>query len=371
MASGTIVYGGALDQQTWKAGLIAEAEVATVTNEFTGSEDNPRAAFALCERTGAKRGSTLTRTFTVLDPNELPKASAIVIGQEADVTLYTQSIVIRYFHLERAIENIVTEQDLVTHDQKQLRVSDMAQQWAYWFEKCRINHLVGNTLANATANVNEDYNLSMGNAVVAMDTAHIYRCRQANGTIPGTDAAVAAATDAILDTRAIDDLVTRASSRSILGYPIAPCDTPFGPLYVLLADPEGYQQIRENGTASDFYDIHKAAIQGGLDLSESSLSTGEGFIYNNTLVLRSDFCPRGITSSAEQANTRVCAFFGANAGAEMYGDGYDSADNKLGYDEFRVMRRLSLMSDTVTGFQRTIVNGVSWASIRVVHYTVS
>ena len=362
-----IGFGSSYNEQLYRPGIILESELATPLAAFRG-EDGSDCAFPVLERQGLGRGSNVKLRFSGVNHNTIPLINGQnVVGNEQNIsTEYEDSMELRYFGFSDAIENEVVEQNLVSWSRRSQKLSGIALLWAELWETWTINQLVGNTLVNT--GYTADYAGSGGNIVTAMDSQHTYWAPQSNGTATGSDANVAAQASAVLDTRVIDDLVTRASSRAFLTYPIAPCDTPFGKLYVLVCHPMGYQSIIENSSGSDLYDITRAAIQGGMDLSMSPLVNAEGFIYKKTLVIKSDFCPQGITGGAAQANTRVAAFFGARAGHWLFGEGYTDGEH-LGYKEHDVLRRTTMLTDTVAGFKRTIVNGLSWSSFRVVHYT--
>lgn len=359
----TTGYSSPLNLTRDRAGLILEAELSTPTSAFEGTSDTD--AFVYEDRAGATRGSTHQITFAGINRNEAPRgAFEPVIGNESTGAEYTDTINLRYLSLAGKVENFLLEQGLVNFSKKDQEVSRLARQWAYIRERSIINQLVGNTLVNTGYT---DYGFSGGNIVTAQDSNHIVYCPDSSGT-NASAAEVAADTTSVLDCGVVQDLITRAQSTAYTAWPIVPCDTPFGSLYVLICHPTGYTQLRSSAAGEEVYDLYKAAIQGGVDLSMSPLMTAEGFIYNKTLVLKSDFCPQGITASAAQANTRVAAFFGARAGHWVYGEGFTDGDH-LGYSEHTIHRRLSMLTDTVWGFKRTIVNGESWGAFRVVHYS--
>jgi len=356
-----IGYGNSLRETMYRAGVILEAERATPLSAFVGSGDGN--ALVLEERPGNKRGDTVKIRFAKANDTAPITSTATILGQEESTTYYEDSVNIRYFGYTGSVDNIPASQNNVSFNLKDGERSRIALQWAYNREKSIINQLVGNTLLNSDA----DYGRSGGNIVTAQDTNHLYWAPDSSGANT-TDALVAADDTAILTTRVIDDLVTRAVSSDYVEWPIAPAETPLGPLYVFVVHPTGYQQIRTNSAASDCYDLQRALLEAGLEPDDSPLFNGEGFIYNNTLVLRSDFCPQGITSAAAQANSRVGAFFGARAGHVVYGEGFTDG-NHLGWAEHVQLRRWSCLSDTIWGVKRTIVNDVSWGAFRVAHYS--
>ena len=73
-------------------------------------------------------------------------------------------------------------------------------------------------------------------------------------------------------------------------------------------------------------------------------------------------------SGAAQANTRVAVFLGANCCSCRFGESYTDGDH-IGYSEHAQHRRLSILTDSVLGYKRTVVDGESWAAVRVVHYS--
>lgn len=357
----TITYNSALVEKNYRQGLILESSLSTPTAELEGT--SPTSAFVVEDRESSGRGDNIELRFSAIDLTEKPKTIGDAsIGSEGDTVEYTDSVVMRYYKIDRFIDNLPVEQNLVSFPLKEEKIRSMSLFWAYWKERCLMNQLTGNTLVNSET----DYKLSGGNIVTAQDSSHILYCPDGSGTNT-TAAQVAADSTSVMTTRVIDDLVKRATAYDYVRFPIVPCDTPFGKYFMLLVGPDGFEQIKQNGAASDFYDLSKAAIQGGEDLMDSPLMTKEGFIYGKTLVLKTQFSPPGITSSAAQANTRMAAFFGARACNVIYGSGYTEGNN-LGYKEFEALRRLTMMSDTLQGFKRCIVNGQSWGAMSVVHY---
>ncbi len=363
----SIGYQDALNEKTYRAGVTLAAQLQTYLYNFveedeTG-ESSSTAGVVSINRTGTRRGDKLDVRFADINRDEEPKTRlSQVLGQESSTPRYTDTVQIRYLLFDGAVENEVADQQNVSFSLKKGEIERISRQWAYAWDKSWINQLCGNTVVNSVP----DYGLSGGNAVVAQDTSHqVY----APGTAAWTTAAqVAADTTAVMTTRVIQTMVSKITSPNYVQWPAAPCDTPFGQLFVCLVGEAGYQQIRNNGSASDFYDINKAAIQGGSDYRDNPIITGEGCIFENTLILKSVFMPKALASaSTYQANTRVAALFGARACHMMYGEGFAEGDH-LGWSEHQQHRRLSMIADTVYGLKRTIVNDQSWASSIATHY---
>lgn len=362
-----IGYASSHTEKMWRAGLVLQSKRATNVMTLADSETSvANSAFPILEKPGNGRGDTVELTFTRPNEDEDPKTvNDESLGMESGSSYFKDSLALRYFKYDGAVQNFATEQQLVSFDRKASEVERIACQWGYLWEKVILNQLSGNTVVNSKA----DYGLSGGNIVTAMDAPHIFRDLGTGGH--ATDQAVAGDTTAILTTDVIDELVMRSVSRTYVKWPLAKCKTPLGlDLYVFWVDPEGFKQIKENSSASDLYDLERAMIQGGMDPSKSALINGEGFVYNSTLVLRTDFLPQGINSGTGAAEplTRRCVFHGARSGHFLFGESFTDG-NHLGYSEHMIHRRLSLIADSVYGFKRTIVDGESWGSFAVTHYT--
>lgn len=354
--------GNALVEKTYRPGVILEAEMATNVMKLSGPEaEKSNYAFQIVDRPGNGRGDNIEIRFATINDSEWPTSSKVdPLGQESSTRYLTDSVSMLYQKLTGGVDNVMEGQEEVSFDLVDGENSRIALQWGYVFENWVMNQITGNTVANTTA---ADYAACGCQAVTAMDANHTYYCGSGNTT----DALVAADANAVPTTQTINDLVYKATTKKFVKWPLVPAKTPFGDLYIFLVDGYGYKSIRENGTESDFYDLAKAEIQGGLDIMTSPLITGEGFIYDKTLVLKTNFAPKGITSSAAQDNTRVASFLGARAGHWMFGSQYTNG-NHLGYSTFTVHRRLSIVVDTIAGFKRTIVDGESYGAWRVVHY---
>jgi len=357
-----IAPGNALVERTFQPGVILEAEMATNVMKLSGPESEKAPyAFQIVDRPGNGRGDTVEIRFATINDGEWPTSSKVdPLGQESGTRYVTDSVSMGYAKLTGGVDNVMEGQELVSFDEIDGENSRIALQWGYTFENWGMNQLTGNTLANS---LTADYCACGMQAVTAMDSAHTYYCGSGNTS----DLNVANDQNAVPTTATINDLVRKYTSKKFVKWPFVPCKTPYGDLFVYLVDDYGFNSIRENGTESDFYDLAKAEIQGGLDISTSPLITGEGFIYRKTLVLQTNFAPQGITSGAAQANTRVGAFFGARAAHWLFGSKYTDG-NHLGYSTFQVHRRLSILVDTMAGFKRTIVDGQSYAAARVVQY---
>ncbi len=365
----TIGYGSQFVETTFREGLIYEAERSTFTMAFS-SRDDEYTAFMIQDRPGNGRGDTVKVRFARHREDDNPKSStAQVLGQEAEGETLEDEVSLRYGLFDGVVPNLPANQDLVSFNLKAKERSRLARQWSETFEKWVIRQLAGYTPVNSVV----DYLASGGNKVEPQDSRHHLYAPDAGGANP-TEADVAADATSVMTTDLINHLVTRATSKVFTKWPTPPCTTPWGHRYVLLVHGTGYQQIRDNSSSNDFLDIAKAEIQGGQGSAYNTLITGEGFIYNNTLVLRSDFCPPGVNDAGTGPRNfvRRAVFFGACAGTWVFGEGFTDGDY-LGWSEHIQHRRWSCIADTIAGFKRLIpkedAGRESFGSWVVSHYS--
>lgn len=357
----TITYGDALTEQTYRSGVTLSAKLQTFCFNFMGTDDNE--AIVLENRTGMKRGDTVKIRFSDVNYDEAPKGRAdTIIGAESGTNYYENSLDFRYAAFDGAVENVPSDQNHVSFDLKRGEIQRITRQHAYNFDRSWIYHGTGYTPINSAT----DYLQSGGNIVVAPDANHQFMSPGASAHT--TESAVAGDATAVATTDQIDTAILRLTSRDYSTYPAAPCNTPFGEMYVCLISKEGFKQMRANSSASNFYDLSRAELEGGGSFRGNPLITGEGTIYNNTLILASDFMPAGVNGSAARANCKRAMVFGARAFHAGFAEGF-AGDDHLGWSEHLIHRRWSCLSDTVWGINRNIVNGVSWSCVTFTHYS--
>lgn len=171
---------------------------------------------------------------------------------------------------------------------------------------CAVNHLCGNT---RQANLRYTGN----NVPAAPDTQHIYRVNQGLGA--SNDETVGADTTALLDLDVIDELVTIAEQ---LVPPIAPFTIDGSEYYGMLIHGDVAADLRK--TSSQWYDVMKAALQGGEVRNNPFFNRALGK-WRNTLIFVEPHIVQGTHSGTGAAvnNTRRNVFFGAGALAMAYG----------------------------------------------------
>lgn len=358
--SKTIGFTDALTEQGWKAGICMEAELATFTSVFEGEDEEN--AFVRQDR-GTDRGDTLTIRFGEINESseeyeEQHTETSQILGNEGSSTELEDSLQIRYYSYSAGITNLPVTQNMVSFNKKQKERSRLARQWGYRFEKNRLYQCAGAVQHNTT-----NLELAGGNTITEQDAASIIRVgdRANDGAMTTAD---------VLTPDVIDELTMKATSKAFRRWPIVKCNTPWGKKYVLVVHTIGMRQLRTFGDPSSYYDLAKAQIQGGQDIKSNMLTNNGGFIYGDTVVVKSDFIPRGHVAGTEQASTRRAVFLGAEAAYCLFGEGYHGGPTeRLGYTEHQVHRTWSAQSDCLHGVKRSIVDGQSWGCMAVTHYS--
>lgn len=374
MAGTQIFSGNPLAQQNWRAGVTVESERAQALMIFEGKKNDD--GIVELDRPNGQPGDIINVRFSAPNRTEIPGTdSSTIVGQEQGTNYKNVSVQMRYMVKSGAIINEESEQNLVSFDLKRNEVGRIAREWAETKELSHLRQLAGYdgvipsgagfpTQPGGGQGVNTipNYTLSGGNLVLPPDKK--WYLVPGSGS-PTTETGVAALASAQLSNRVIEEVIKRFQSRDYgINWPMAPMRTPWGMKYVLLVSGSGYQQMRQNSSTNDMYDLFRAELQGGGTWENNSLISGQGFHYDNVVVLRSDFLPWGIVNAgpgapsgtgAAQANCRRAVLLGQRAAHCIYGSGFTGGDH-FGYSEFPVHRRLSIIVDTNYGFARTVLD---------------
>jgi hypothetical protein len=375
-----LFYGNTLAETTYRAGVIYEAERLCLASGFEGTDAS--CAVVVEDRPGGNAGETIHIRFSRPNQTDLPKTStAPVFGQESSTEYLDTTITMRYGKLDGALPNVPAEQNEVSFDLVAGEISRVARQWAElkerWFFR-QLTGFIGPAYSGGPAiNIVPDFQASGGNPVVVTDSKHWLYAQPPSGAAISSEAGIynggSPITNAVLSTRLIDELQKRAGSRDYVQWPVAPCQTPWGEYYVFAVSPQGFQQIRQNSSVSDFYDLARADLMGGGDWDGNPLITAQGFIYADTIVVRSDFLPGGCDANGVPiANVKRAAFFGARCCHQTYGSGFTAGEH-FGFVELKLKRYWSFDVDTIQGLNRVIVGQPgaleNFGSFTVSHYS--
>lgn len=372
MAGVSVPPGSALAQTGYRAGLVLESERQVRLMPLISTA--PGAALVQEEFGGTKRGTILQIRFKPKRHGAalIPRVRGdVIVGNEDTRDVKEASLALRYFVLANgAIENETADQQNVDFALLDNEHIAMAGEASEIIESSLMNQLSGYTPVNDVA-VYPDYGLSGGQATTEPDTSHHFFVAG-----KASEAAVAADSNAQLTNRDVDAVIRKMRSLDFITYPIAPAETPWGEKYIVLANGEGMGQVKENNTDSDVYDLSKAVIQGGGGTDSNPVTTTMGFELNGVVYLETDYAtfgtsggtPGATTTGSKRGNCKRAPILGARALHVGYGEGFVDGLH-LGYAEHQVLRRLTMIIDTVWGANCVIVNAQRWGSAVLTHYS--
>ena len=144
-------------------------------------------------------------------------------------------------------------------------------------------------------------------------------------------------------------------------------------MYVAFLHPWQIHQLRKDAsTAGNFFDIQKAAMQGG-KYSENPIVNGGNFIYNNVIVHEWSYLPTiaGTPNSGSATSYRRGVFCGAQAA--VVGFGQNSGPSKMSWVEelFDYENQLGVAAGMIAGVKKTQFNGVDFGTIVLSGYAPS
>ena len=239
----------------------------------------------------------------------------------------------------------------------------LADWWKERLETTLANQLTGNTAQS-------DTKFTGNNATIAPTAT--YRILCGGSTVAGAAAAegsLSATTTHAIKLTDLDRAVAIAKSTQTSGATtyqrIRPLSVDGKKMYVAFLHPWQIFQLRKDaGTAGNFFDIQKAAMQGG-KYSENPIVNGGNFIYNNVIVHEWSYLPTiaGTPASGAAADYRRGVFCGAQACAIAFGQ--NSASTKMSWDEemFDYGNQLGVSAGMIYGVKKTVFDSVDFATI--------
>lgn len=233
---------------------------------------------------------------------------------------------------------------------------------ADWFAD-RIDTAFFNQIASAYSVADTRYTGSQAALTASASGVNIF----AGGTTISTTALLTAGATGF-GLSIIDACVELAQTRTL---PIRPVRIDGGEYYVLFVHPRVFTVLKNaSAAAGTWYDINRAAIEGGRVL-DSPIFTGAAGMYNNTIIHvaprlpgGANILPAGVAASAG-LSIYASVFCGAQAAVSAFGR--DNGPNTFSWTEeyFDYENQLGVACGTIWGLKKTQFNGIDFATIRV------
>ena len=245
---------------------------------------------------------------------------------------------------------------------------DGLQDW--WTERLEVS--LANQLAGYTGQSDTKY--TGHNATVAPTATYRILC---GGTAIAAEGSLSATVTHAIKLSDLDRAVALAKTQQTVGGTsyerIRPIRVDGKDMYVCFMHPFAIRQLRlDASTAGNFFDIQKAAMQGG-KYSENPIVTGGNFVYNNVIVHEWSYLPPIVTTPNSGAVTdyRRAVFCGAQAA--VIGFGQKSQSTKMSWVEemFDYQNKLGVSAGMIYGVKKVQFNNVDFGTIVLSGYAPS
>ncbi|HKX55670.1 MAG TPA: N4-gp56 family major capsid protein, partial [Xanthomonadales bacterium] len=221
--------------------------------------------------------------------------------------------------------------------------------WADRIDTWFFNQLCGNTLQT-------DLRYTGNQTAVAADADHIIR---ANGA--STDASLSSTAAAEFTLTLLDVAVEKAKT---LAVPIRPIMIGGEEKYVAFLHHRQVTDLRTNTATGQWFDIQKAAMQGG-NVSKNPIYTGALGEYNGVILHASNRVPAASASAGEGLVVRVAAFCGAQAVAMAFGRENGPERFQWVEDYFDYENQFGVAAGCIAGMKKLQFNGSDFAVVQL------
>ena len=359
MAQTSYAVNHPLAVKLWSKDLFHDIIGDSFFGKFTGKSSS--SMIQIKDETKKGAGDSIKVGLRALLSADGIQGDATLEGNEEALTTYNDTFLIN--QLRHAVRSGGEMSQQRVHFSVRDEAKDGLKDW--WTERLETqlaNQLTGNTAVsdtrytghNATIAPTATYRIICGGTAAAPSTAE--------GSLSATTTHAIKLSD--LD-RAVALAKTAQSSGGTTYQRIRPLSVNGKPHYLAFLHPWQILQLRKDATtAGNFFDIQKAAMQGG-KYDDNPIVNGANFMYNNVIVHEWSYLPNIVTSPASGATTdfRRGVFCGAQAA--MLGFGQNSGVSKMSWVEelFDYENQLGVAAGMIHGLKKTQFNGVDFGTI--------
>jgi len=357
----------ALTPKLWAKALAAAAPQETYFSRFAGTDAN--SAFQVRSELGKHAGDQLTIGLRMKLGNDGVTDGQAMQGAEEPLVFYSDALLINELANAVSRAGIIDEQRGLD-GWRQEALDGLSTWFGERLDEMLFNQLAGNTYTGVSS-LRLGFNTVVGPTSNADLTLSRWICSGIAGTGSlANEATVEGTSTSILKLTDIDKAIERAR----MAVPrIRPIRVDGQDKYLLFIHPSQVTDIRgDTSTVGSFFDLQKAALQGG-KISDNPLYTGALGEYNNVIIHSSAFIPNGVVSGNASQNTHVrrAVFCGAQAAAVGYGliggvGKYDWKEQELDYT-----RTHGVMAHTICGIKKMVFNSVDYGTIVISSYSAA
>jgi len=347
MATTSFATGDNLAVKLWSKKIAVEALKQTWCYKFMGTDDN--SVIQIFDDTQKSAGDRIRIPLRRLLAANGVLGDQTLEGNEERINYYSDDVYIN--QLRHAVrEGGKFTRQLVPFDIREHARASLQDWWAdridYWF----MNQIAGNT-------VQTDVRFTGLQSAIAPDTDHIVYAGGAT-----TDQSLSASATYRFTLTLIDVCVEKAKSLQV---PIRPIMINGEEKYVMFLHHYQVTDLRTNTNTGQWFDIQKAAMQGG-NVTQNPIYTGAIGEYNGVIMHASNRLPAFSAGNALSADGgRIAAFCGAQAVGMAFGR--DNGPERFNWveDYFDYENQFGVAAGCIAGMKKLVFNGSDFATINV------
>lgn len=345
MAVTSFATGDALAVKLWSKKVSVEALKQTWVYKFMGKDDN--SVIQVFDETQKSAGDRIRVPLRRLLQATGVQGDATLEGQEERITYYSDDVFIN--QLRHAVrEGGRFSRQLVPFDVREHARLSLQDWWADRIDTWFFNQVCGN--------VNQSDTRFTGNqSTIAADSQHnIY----AGGAT--TDASLSNSATYKFTLTLLDVAVEKAKTLEV---PIRPIMIGGEAKYVAFLHPYQVTDMRTNTSTGQWYDIQKAAMQGG-QISKNPIYTGALGEYNGVIMHSAVRIPQFSAGAALSADGgRIAVMCGAQAVGCAFGRGHSPERYEWVEDYFDYENQFGVAAGCIAGMKKMVFNGSDFATI--------
>jgi N4-gp56 family major capsid protein len=335
--------------KAWSAKLFHEAIGQSYVGRFMGTSDS--SLIQIKTETQKDAGDKVTFGLRKNLTAAGIQGDDTLEGNEEALQTYSDSVLIDQLRTAVRSAGKMSEQRVPFSVREEARMG-LQDWWTERIETSAANQLAGNSDQSDTRYTGNNTALapSSGRLIVGGDHA--------------TEASLSATTTHAIKLADLDKAVAIAKEPSTAGASrIRPIRVDGKEMWVCFLHPyQVYQLRRDASTAGNFFDVQKAALQGG-KISDNPIFTGASFVYNNVIVHEWNYLPNVASSVTSNTSYRRGVFCGAQAMVAAFGQG--GAKNKMSWEEelFDYGNQLGVAAGMIFGFKKARFNSIDFSTI--------
>lgn len=353
MATTSYGVNHAMAKKLWSAKLFHEVTGKTFWGKFMGEGQTSLIQF---KRDLAKdKGDRITIGLRMLLSGSGIQGDDTLEGNEEALNVYTYNLLIDQLRHATRSAGKMSEQRVPFSVREENRMA-LEDWWVERLDTCMANQLTGNTGQS-------DTRFTGNNATTAPTSANSIT-RIIVGGSELSEASLSATTTHIIGFSDLDSAVALAKTQQPRIRPVRVGGREY---YVVFLHPYAIKQLRGSDTSNGgFYDVYKAALQGG-KFSDNPIIDGASFIYNNCIVHEWSYLPATVNAS-DNTQYKRGVFCGAQAASFAVGQG--GSKNKMDWNEelFDYGNQLGVEAGMIYGVKKSIFNSIDYATIALAGY---